>query len=201
MARERGPAYDVRRSDRDRPAPSRARVANLLFVTVQDMQQRHPCPPSARASHGCRFLSRRHAIRIGRWLTLFAGLCVLTGCFPYREQIVPRIEGRLVRGAMPVAGVRIHVLPETFRAGCQPSRYTAVTDDAGAFTLVGKSRIGMIVPMGDRINTWGVCIEENGRLIEGFRDGSIGWPPRHIDMQCDLERTVRICEWSERNQR
>ena len=139
----------------------------------------------------------RHPRHFRCLLPLFASLLLLTGCFPHREQIIPAIEGTLVSGQAPVAGARIHVLPSLSKGGCGPSRHTAVTDAAGRFTVRGASEIGMILPLGDRINTWGVCIEDGGRLVEGFRAGNIGWPPHHIDMHCDLARVRGICEWSE----
>lgn len=157
-----------------------------------------PAPRPTVTSSACPDRTPLAGIRTGRVLAL-CGVLLLAGCFPYREQIVPRIDGRLVRGDIPAAGVRIHVLPQMFKAGCQPSRYTTATDATGRFMIEGDRKLGMLVSMGDRIDTWGVCIEENGRLIEGFRESRIGWPPRHVDMHCDLDRVSSICDWKARD--
>ncbi|WP_141454964.1 carboxypeptidase-like regulatory domain-containing protein [Pseudoxanthomonas sp. z9] len=144
-------------------------------------------------------LQPMHPRHLRRLLPLSASLLLLTGCFPHRQQIVPAIDGMLVRGQVPVAGARIHVLPSMFKAGCGPSRHTAVTDATGRFTIRGASEIGVMLPMGDRINTWGVCIEHDGRWVEGFKESDIGWPPRRIDMDCDLARVRDVCEWKARD--
>ena len=115
---------------------------------------------------------------------------MLSGCaffpFPHTEQVVPSVTGIVLRDGKPVSGTHVFVLPHLTRNGCEVSTYSAITDENGHFAIRGDRDLALFVVMGDRINSWGICIGEPGQLVEAWRARGFGFPPSSTKVECEL---------------
>ena len=117
---------------------------------------------------------------------------LITGCsaffWPHRVQEVPTVFGSVLRGDIPVSGIEVFVVPYLHPDGCEETRYSDMTDDLGRFSISGERNTEwFVVVMGNRLNSWGICIKEDGEFIEGWSAGGIGYPPKEANFVCDLE--------------
>ena len=120
---------------------------------------------------------------------LLLALC-LSGCgafiWPHRVQHTPEISGIVLSDGAPVAGARIYVHHSLSAEQCGPSKISATTDLEGKFAFTGRKEVQLLVVMGDRLDRWALCIESDGRFIDGWRANGIGYPPSRSSFTCDV---------------
>jgi len=126
-------------------------------------------------------------------ISLLIALLNLSGCafmfWPHWEQVVPTVSGTLLRDGKPVSGASVFLLPSLGRKGCPlSSKYAAVTDTGGHFAIRGDRDLALFVVMGDRLDSWGICINESGNVIEALHARAMGFPPRSFEVICELNQ-------------
>ena len=131
-------------------------------------------------------------------IVLIFALCSLSGCvamlWPHTEQVVPAVTGTVLRNGEPVSGASVFIVASLRANACTTSKYKAVTDKSGHFAIGGDSDLHLFVVMGDRLDSWGICIEESGSRIPALQSHGIGYPPTAVTVVCDLGRSENICQ-------
>lgn len=121
---------------------------------------------------------------------LLIALC-LSGCgaylWPHRVQKTPSVSGIVLSDGAAVAGARVYVHPYLSDEQCEPSKISATTDLEGRFAFTGRKELELLVIMGDRLDRWALCIESDGRFIDGWRANDIGYPPPRVSFACELK--------------
>lgn len=67
-----------------------------------------------------------------------------------------------------------------------------------------KKDFKLFLAIGDPLSTWTLCLEHEGTVLVGWANGSIGYAPEAIRMECDLDNPVTeqaegqgLCSWEE----
>ena len=124
----------------------------------------------------------------------------LSGCafmlWPHTEQVVPAVSGTVLNAGEPVVGATVTLVPSLYRTDCKAasSKYMAVTDGAGHFVIRGDRKLSLFVVMGDRLDSWGICINTSGNAIEALHARGMGFPPSSAKVVCELSRPRDICQ-------
>lgn len=102
-------------------------------------------------------------------------------------QVFPAINGIVLRAGQPVAGARIFAAKEAGDSGCDAAEPVTVTDRAGRFVLAPGRDLRWTLTFGDPYSRWIVCIEHEGVRYLGWRNQSLGYASRAVEMECDLD--------------
>lgn len=133
-------------------------------------------------------------------------LCLLlAACFPmpHEEALTPLVQGKLVLGNKPVAGVAVRAVPLPADRPCEEDYAEGRTDATGAFVLkpVQHTRL-FLHPMAHRVFEWNLCVQREGgwEVVNTSSDYTLGdTEPYWIsEITCDLSRRVGACK-EERN--
>ena len=127
---------------------------------------------------------------------LIATLLNLSGCafmlWPHKEQIAPLVSGRVLRDGEPVPRVKVLLVESLHGANCAtPSKYAAITDNEGRFTVGGERRLALFVVMGDRLDRWSICVGGVGNVVEGLW---AGYSRSALQVVCEISRQPNICQ-------
>lgn len=121
---------------------------------------------------------------------------------PRTVQVFPAIKGVVPQAGRPGAGVRISAASEAGERGCADAEPVAATDRAGRFVLAPGRDLRWFLSLGDPLSTWIVCIEHEGVHYLGWHSQSLGYAPREVEMECDLDAPtvergtgVGACRW------
>ena len=119
-------------------------------------------------------------------------LLSLTACVPAPRtvQVFPAITGVVLQAGQPVAGARISAASEAGERGCADAEPGAVTDRAGRFVLAPDRDLRWFLSLGDPLSSWIVCIEHEGVHYLGWHSRSLGYAPRAVEMECDLDAPI-----------
>ena len=118
-----------------------------------------------------------------------AGLAswVLAACVPAVIRRSPAVDGTVTLDGIPVVAAPVYVQTDA-NARCSDSPLRTVTDKRGHFAIpIDRSfELYWLVPLGDRVHSWRLCFEHQGRSILGYHAMSGDIPPKHIGMECEL---------------
>jgi len=132
-------------------------------------------------------------------ISFLVAVLTLSGCtfmfWPHTEAVAPAVSGTVLRAGKPVTGASVILVPSFYKTDCRTasSRYAAVTDSAGHFAIRGDRELLLFVVMGDRLDSWGICVDKSGNKIETLHAAGMGFPARPAEVICELTRE-HICQ-------
>ena len=114
---------------------------------------------------------------------------ILSGCAfvisPHTVQDTPSVRGTVLNREVPVRGVTVY-LQEHSREFCERTRLKATSDENGEFLIPGQRKLEIVVVMGDRFTSLGLCVEIDGDLHHAWSGGRMGEPPSGMRITCRL---------------
>lgn len=121
----------------------------------------------------------------------------LPGCFPFPhfQQRAPRLIGVVRSAEGPAHGVTVRYAPQTVKGDACDSALSTTTTDGG-FEFAAVKEFEFFVIFGDRLDSWGVCVDpDGGSPLRAERRGFWGGPAE-VQLDCRLAEPDAGCEWT-----
>ena len=115
--------------------------------------------------------------------------CGITGCmpWPHYRYYAPAVEGVVMSNGQPVSNADVKVV-----AQFSEEQRAAVTDSNGRFHTKPIKELQFFASLlGDPLFGYKVSIAHAAQQYEGFGEAHVGYPPKELQVTCDLSRAVR----------
>lgn len=136
-------------------------------------------------------------------LTILLGLTLVTvsGCvpLPHRDQWHPEIDGVVMTPQGPANSWLVGLQGRAFNkreTDCSKFPKTVRTDSLGRFHFDAGSTFALFFMMGDRFDTWEICVQGADSKFSWRGSGAFGGP-RHQQLNCNTKEATCTAQSSE----